>query len=110
MTKQDLINIKENARVYAFLNARRKRLENYKKIVLNRLMKEISSSEKLNIANQKALAIKAPEYKNLLISIREHHSSEMKSLWSLNKFIAESETYVTKSSFDRANNWNIHNI
>jgi len=110
MNEKIFEEVKENARQYAFFNARRRTLESYKNILLYRIMKEISAREKYTIAQQKKEALETSEYINLLIAIRDLHKKETEYLWSLNKFSAESESYITGSNFDRKNNWNIHNI
>lgn len=110
MNEEKFKEMREKARQYAFFNARRKRLENYKNVLLYRLMKEISSKEELKIADQKRVALKTPEYVNLLIAIRDLHKRESECSWFLNKFAADSESFIASSGFDRKNNWNIHNM
>lgn len=110
MNEQDFIKIKEDIRQYAFISAKRKKFEEFKKILINRIMKEISATEKLNIAEQKKEALKRIEYKNLLKVIKELGKIEGDYYWKINKFITDSESYAVNAQFDRSNNWNIHNI
>ena len=110
MNEKNIIDMKEKARQYAYFSSKRKNLEAYKTILLYRIMKEISAKEKFTIADQKKAALETYEYKNLLLAIRNIHIKETETLWFLSRYIAESESYVTGSNFERKNNWNIHNI
>lgn len=99
----------EVARKYAYLKAKRLKLEEYKKILLVHIMKEIGIKYKNPISEQKAMALVTPEYKQLLVNIKDCHINETECLWELNKFEADTDKFVSESNFDRKNNWNIHN-
>lgn len=102
--------IREVVRKYAYMKAKRKRMEEYKKILLVFLMKEIAAENKLSIVEQEKLAKKRPEYKQLLVEIRNTLVAETDFLWELNQFVVENEDYIATSLVDRQNNWNIHNM
>lgn len=108
--EKELVKIKEEIRQFAYLKARRKKLEEFKKILLYRIMKEVSAEEKLNVPDQKKIAQNMPEYKSLLNQIREVHITETEHLWRIQQFFVNSEGYVLSSNLDRQANWNIHNV
>lgn len=103
-------NAKELIRQYAFMKAKRKKMEEQKKILLVHIMKEISAVNKLSIPDQEKMAKATPEYKQLLIEIKNMVTVETDYLWKLNQFFVENESYVSSSALNRKNNWNIHNI
>ena len=97
------IEVLKNIKKHAFFSAKRKMLENYRTILLCRLMKEISLVEELKIGEQKKKAYKMLEYKNLLNSIKLLHKEEQKVLWDINVFIGSSEVTTSNSAFERSN-------
>lgn len=108
--EKELVKIREEVRQFAYLKARRKKMEEYKKILLYRLMKEISAQEKLSVPNQKKIAQRKPEYKDLLAQIRTIHLKETEHLWKIQQFMVNSESFSLNSNLTRQANWNIHNI
>ncbi len=108
--EKEVIKIREEIRQFAYLKARRKKLEEFKKILLYRVMKEISAEEKLSVPDQKKAAQNMPEYKMLLDQIRQVHITETDHLWKIQQFFVNSEGFVLSSNLDRQANWNIHNV
>lgn len=101
---------REYIRQYAFMKARRRKMEEQKKIMLVHIMKEISAHEKLSVLEQEKIAKKTPEYKQMLVAIKDTLMVETDYLWKLQQFFVENDGFVSKSSQDRKNNWNVHNI
>lgn len=110
MNEKNIKEIIETSRQYAYFSSKRKSLEEYKIVLLCRLMKEIDTSEKTSIDNQKSRAKENQEYKHLLSAIKELSRKESESMWELTTFTARSDSFISGSNFDRKNNWNIHNI
>ncbi len=111
MNKKEIVNARENARLFSYYNAKRRSLQNKKTILLNRIMKELSDENPLlSIAEQKKLAKVAPEYKNLLQAIKVNHKSESFQKWHLDMYFQKAEAFSTESKMNNSNNWNIHNI
>lgn len=108
--ENEVIKVKEEIRQFAYLKARRKKMEEYKKILLYRIMKEVSAQDKLSVPDQKKIAQGMPEYKMLLEQIRIAHITETDHLWKIQQFFVGSEGFVLSSHLDRQANWNVHNI
>lgn len=110
MNEVELKKAKENARQFAYMSARRKKLEKYKDILIVHVMKEIGAKEKLSVSEQKKLAKKSPEYKQLLQAIKDCQAAEAQYQWHLLQFFNAAETEGLEQSLDRKNTWNVHNI
>lgn len=103
-------NARELIRQYAYMKARRRKMEEQKKIMLVHIMKELSAYEKLSVVEQEKMAKESKEYKQLMVSIKDTLMVETDYLWKLQQFFVENEGFVSSSAVDRKNNWNIHNI
>lgn len=110
MNQDEFLKAKEAARQYSFMTARRRKLEKYKDVVLVHAMKEISVYQKLNITEQKKLAKDSKVYKDLMVAIKNCTMQEAQFQWKLLQFFNAAESDALEASFNRKNNWNIHNL
>lgn len=110
MNHLEFNKVREHVRQYAFMTARRRKLEKSKDIVLVHIMKEIGSREKLSVPDQKKLAKKSPEYQALLLSIQATQKEESLHQWNILNFFNAAETELLEASLERKNNWNVHNL
>ena len=112
MTKEEekKIEMQNVIKNYAFYKSKKRRLIEYKKILMVTLMKEISAQSETSIKEQENQAKKHQEYKNLLYQIKEYSIIESKFGWQLDRYVADCNDAAFSSSIERTNNWNIHNL